>query len=54
MKSEEKLWPGEGEQGFKEIQPSVLIFDPTWPKFKPDLDIKTNILVKIYHDWSQT
>ena len=36
MKIEEKLWPLAGEQGFKEIGPSDLVFDPTWPKFKLD------------------
>ena len=55
MKIEEKLWPQKGEQGFKEILPSDLVFDPIWPKFKLDQDIiKTNILVKIYQDWSKT
>ena len=47
MKTEEKLWPREGEKCFKEIRPSDLDFNPTWPKFKLDQDIiKPNILVK--------
>ena len=29
MKTEAKLWPLEGEQGFEEILPSALVFDPT-------------------------
>ena len=29
MKIEAKLWPLEGEQGFKEIWSSDLVFDPT-------------------------
>ena len=33
------MWPGD------------LVFDPTWPSFKPDLEIsKTNILSKIHDD----
>ena len=55
MKIEEKLWPLEGEQGLKEIWPSDLVFDPTWPIFKFDQDIiKRNILVKTYEDFSKT
>ena len=52
---EEKLWPPEGEKGFKEIWPSDLAFDPTSPIFESNLEIiKRNILVKIYKDWSKT
>ena len=29
MKIEAKLWPLRGEQGFKEIWPSDLVFNPT-------------------------
>ena len=29
MKIEDKVWPREGEQSFKEIRPSDLSFDPT-------------------------
>ena len=29
MKIEAKLWPLESEQGFEEIWPSDLVFDPT-------------------------
>ena len=55
MKIKAKLWPLEGEQGFKEIWPSDLVFDQTWPMFEPDRDItKRNILVKIQKDWSKT
>ena len=44
MLTEAKLWPLEGEQGFKEIWPSDLVFDRTWPIFDFVLDIiKTNI-----------
>ena len=47
MKIKANLWPLEGEQGFKEIWPSSLVFDPTWPMIKLDRDItKRNILVK--------
>ena len=50
MKIETKMWPLESDQGLKEIWSSDLVFDPTWPIFKCDLDIiKTNILVK-FHD----
>ena len=53
MKTETKLWPLESEQGLKEIWPSDLVFDPTWPIFKLDLDIiKTNILVEYHDKWS--
>ena len=31
MKIEAKLWPLEGEQGFQEIWPTDLVFDPTSP-----------------------
>ena len=47
IKIKAKLWPLEGEQGFKEIWPSDIVFDPTWPMFEIDRDItKRNILVK--------
>ena len=36
MKIEAKLWHLEGEQGFKEIRPSSLVFEPTWPIFKTE------------------
>ena len=42
MKTEAKLWPVEGEQEFKEILPSGLVFWPdmthikAWPWFYPD------------------
>ena len=53
MKIETKMWPLESEQRLKEIWPSDLVFDPTWPIFKPDLDIKKkNILVKFHDNWS--
>ena len=39
MKIEAKLWPLEGEQGFTEIYPSDLVFNPTWPIFEFDRDI---------------
>ena len=46
MKIEEKLWPLKGEQGFKEIWTSDLLFDPTWSIFELDQDsIETYILV---------
>ena len=55
MKIEAKLWPLEGEQDFKEIWPSDLGFDQTWPIFKDDWDIiQTNILIKFNEDWSKT
>ena len=45
MKTEVKLWPLKGEQGFNSIWASVL-FDPTRLLFQYDQDIiKTNILV---------
>ena len=51
MKIEAKLWLLEGEQGFKEIWPSDLIFELTWPIFKLDQDIiRTNILVNFHED----
>ena len=54
MKTEAKLWPLGGEQGFKEIWPSDLVFDWTWPIFKCDWDIiQTNIQLKFYEDWSE-
>ena len=47
MKTEAKLWPLVGEQGFIEKWPSDLVFNPKWPAFQPDQDIiKTNILIK--------
>ena len=40
---------------FKEIWPSDLVFDQTWPIFELDLEItKTNILVKFHEDWNKT
>ena len=39
MKTEAKLWPLDGKQGFKEIWPKVLVFYPKWPIFKLDRDI---------------
>ena len=55
MKIEAKLRSLEGEQGFKEIWPSDLVFDPTSPLFKSDREIiQTNILVKFHEDWSKT
>ena len=47
MKIEEKLWPPEGEKGFKEIWPS----DPV--KLDQDI-IKKKFLVKFHEDWSKT
>ena len=47
MNIKAKLRPLEGEQGFKEIWPSDLVFDATWPMFELDWDItKRSILVK--------
>ena len=43
MKTEAKLWPLEGEQDFKEIWLSDLVFDPTSPFFKLDQDIVQTI-----------
>ena len=55
MNTEAKLWPLEGEQGFKAIWPSELDFDPIWPIFKLDRDIvKMIILGKFDDDWSKT
>ena len=57
MKTEAKLWTLEGEQGFKDIWPSDLVSDPTWPIFELDWDtcnIKSNILLKYHEDWSKT
>ena len=49
MKIEARLWPLEGEQGFKEIWPSDLVFDQTWPILELDQDIIiSNILVKFH------
>ena len=46
MKIDAKLWPLEGEQNFKEIWPSDLVFKLTWPIFELDLDsIQQYILV---------
>ena len=54
MKIEAKLWPLEGEQDFKEIWPSDVVFELTWPIFNLDLDIiQTNTLVKFHEDWSK-
>ena len=45
MKTEAKLWPLEGEQGFKETLPSDLVTSsfwpnmthiPTWPRYHQD------------------
>ena len=45
------MWPLECEQGFPLIWPGDLVFDPTWPSFKLDLEIiKTKILGKIHDD----
>ena len=52
-KFETKLWPVEGEQCFKEIWPSDLVFNPTWPKLEQDI-IKSNILAEFNEDWSKT
>ena len=55
MEIEAKLWPLEGEQGFKEIRPSGLIFEPIGPIFKTDQDnIQSNILEKFHEDWSKS
>ena len=54
MKIEAKLWPQEGEQGFKEIWHSDLVLDLTWSLFKFDHGIiQTNIQVNFYEDWSK-
>ena len=54
MTIEAKLWPLEGEQGFKKIWRDV-VFDRTRPIFEPDLDItKTNILVNFHEDLNKT
>ena len=46
-----KMWPLECSQDFLLVWPGDLVFDPTWPSFKPDLEIiKTNILSKIHDD----
>ena len=51
MKIAYKLWPLECLQDFPLIWPGDLVFDPTWPSFKFDLEIiKTNILCKIHDD----
>ena len=46
MKSKENLWPPEGGKGFKEIQPSDLIFDSAGFIFKIDQDMIKKFLVK--------
>ena len=52
MKIEAKLYPLEGEQVFKEILPSDLVFDPTSSLFEIDRDIiQANILVKFHENW---
>ena len=48
MKTEAKLWPLEGEQGF--IEKWHLAFDPTWPTWLDQDIIKINILVKFFED----
>ena len=51
MKTETKLWPLQGEQGFIEKWSSDLVSAPTWPIFLLEQDIvKTNILVKFFED----
>ena len=51
MRTEAKLCPLDGEQGFIEKWPSDLVFDPTWLTFQLDQDIiKSFILVKFFED----
>ena len=50
-----KLCPLEFTQGFSIIRPSDLVFDPTCPSFKFDLDIMgINILIKFHELWIKT
>ena len=49
MNSGSKLCFLECTQGFSKILPSALVFDPTWPSFKLDLDfMMINILTNIH------
>ena len=51
MKIEAKLWPLDGEQSFKEMRPSGLVFDSTTPLLELDRDIiQTKIRVKFHED----
>ena len=40
----------ERTHGFSKIGPSDLVFDPTWPSFKPDLDIMMINFLTQFHD----
>ena len=45
------MWPVMCSQGLTMIRPTGLVFDPTWPIFKPDRDfIKANILTNFHDD----
>ena len=51
MNIRSKMWPLECSQLFPLIWPHVLVFDPTWPMTKLDLDIiKINCLIKFDED----
>ena len=45
MKIGQKLWSLECSQGFSMIWPTDLVFDPTLPIFKLDLDIVKMIIL---------
>ena len=48
------MWLLVSLQGFPLIWPGDLGFDPKWPSFKLNLEIKTNILSKIHDDCSKS
>ena len=51
MMTASKMWLLECVQDFLLIWPGDLVFYPTWPSFKHNLElIKTNILIKIHDD----
>ena len=50
MNFESKLCPLECTQGFFKIWPSDLVFDPTWPSFKLDLDIMMINILTNFHE----
>ena len=50
MNFELKLCPLECTQGFSKISSSNLVFDPTWPNFKLDLDIMMINFLTQFHE----
>ena len=49
-----KIWPLQRTQGFSQICPSDLVFDPTWPILEPVWYlIEAKILTKFHEYWAK-